>query len=161
MLSRHGYVVNKADVDGPATLHRLRKALTVRPPWDPDKAYGPPPKPFTIFLETPTRLYIPRFFAVQQGFPPPVLCPSPAAHADLHFRGHLKAELRQPEAVQAAMKAFETGGGMLCVPTGYGKVRDPFSMHGTKVALLRRERGARRRPWLCTWWVSSSCGPWC
>ena len=123
MLSRHGYVVNKGDMaNTPASLDRLRKALTVRPPWDPDKAYGPPPKPFTIFLETPTKFYIPRFFAIDNGFPPPVLRPPPAAYTDLRFVGNLKPELKQPEAVDAAMRAFETGGGMLCVPTGYGKV---------------------------------------
>lgn len=120
MLCRAGYAVEKSK--HPAhVLQQLRKKLTVRPPYDPDNAYGPPPAAFKVYLETPTHLYIPRFYAAEVFGPVDVITP-PLSKTKLTFRGQLKANLQQPQAVQAATKAFaERGGGMLCVPTGYGE----------------------------------------
>ncbi len=121
MLTRQGYVIDKSQHDQ-QSLQSIRRTLTVRPPWDPEKAYGPPPKSFKVYLESPTRLYVPRFWAGPK-FGWPKLSPPESSRTEFNFEGSLKQELNQPQAVAAAMKAFETGGGLLSVPTGYGKVR--------------------------------------
>ena len=58
MLSRRGYVLNKSDHTAD-TLQHLRRTLTVRQPYDPTTAYGPPPKAFKHVCTSPDSMQPP------------------------------------------------------------------------------------------------------
>ena len=103
----------------PEVMQAVRRDLVVRP-FNPQQAF---PQSFRVFAETPSKVIVPLHWArkalahlrLTDARPPrPTL--------DLRFAGHLKPELRQPEAVRAVTDAWAArGGALLCLPTGYGE----------------------------------------
>ena len=131
MLTRRGIVIQKADLDLGA-LQKLKKDLLVQVP----QSFGAPnsfpstQSSFRIFLENQEKLCIPRYFGWKQQMITNINgdmdisdikatskeCPS------LVFAGTLNTSKQQDKAVEAALNAFNhTGGGILSLPTGYGK----------------------------------------
>lgn len=109
--------MSKTDID------RVRKDLKVAP-LSLVQGFGKPPS-FKVYHETAQHLYVPRHYAektlgvvVQPQWNPE----SFLRRDNLRFEGALKEATRQPEAVAACLRAFdEQGGGVLSLPTGYGK----------------------------------------
>jgi len=116
-LGRSGVVLAKSEL-GRSELDCMRRELTVRPiaTGNPFSEFG---QSFRVYHETKHDLCIPRHYYSRDyswtgG--------TPAACPLLVFTGRLKSETRQPEAAKACAKAFqERGGGILSLPTGFGK----------------------------------------
>ena len=102
----------------------LRADLTVRADWDAKTSFGPKPPSFAIFTETRDAFAIPNHYR-PSGAPFFETQNAAAEHARrpaLQFVGKLRPDLQQHEAARAAMAAFySVGGGILSLPTGYGK----------------------------------------
>jgi superfamily II DNA or RNA helicase len=123
MLGRKGYALDIKSVSR-EVLEALKKDLTVRP--KVDTSYGGFPKSFKVFVvnKEGTRIAIPKFYADRHAALPPgrpaygqlVWCPA------LVFRGKLNDALKQPDAVNAALKALrERGGAIISLVPGGGK----------------------------------------
>lgn len=117
-LGRSGVVLKKAEMTR-SDYERMRRELTVRPAvmGSPFGQFGPS---FRVYHETKDALHVPRHYHSTRVLPwkggAPAECPL------LSFTGHLKSETRQHEAADACAKAFrERGGGILSLPTGFGK----------------------------------------
>ena len=149
MLNSHGYVLDKKDLPADK-LAMVKKDLNVRADWNPETSYGPPPPRFRVYLESPTAVCVPTHYG-QTHFGPAKrtawnkVVPAPR----LVFVGKLKEETRQQESVAAALEACAVhGGGILSLPTGFGKVSCSlqkrvvfrFRVDGQEVVLQRRVR---------------------
>lgn len=106
----------------PRVAALVRRELTVAPV----SLNDPFPKKFKVYLESPTRFVVPLHWARA------ALAPfrprwrdarAPAEDARLEFRGALRPDLRQPEAVRAVLDSWDLhgGGAMLCLAVGLGK----------------------------------------
>lgn len=122
-LGRSGVALTRADVTGQSRsdVERMRRDLTVRPiaTGSPFGQFG---QSFRVYHETKEAFHVPRHYYFSKDSSPtwsggdPTRCPS------LTFTGRLKSETRQHEAADACAKAFrERGGGILSLPTGFGK----------------------------------------
>ena len=135
ILTRRGAEVPRND---PVAAARVRRELTVAP----ISLNDPFPKKFNVYRETPTHFIVPVTWALTAL---PHLAVTDrrgtglGTSAPLAFAGKLKAELRQPEAVEAVLRQWGLdahgarlgggvggprpagGGAMLCLPPGYGK----------------------------------------
>lgn len=129
-ISARGYWVDKAGV-GERELDALREELTMTPLAGamsaPSGAGGPPPVQFPLYRESPSRLYVPKYFGLSRwGAPPPERVtledgePIPAARS--RFTGRLRDEQRKPiEAYLEAARDRARMGGILSLPCGFGK----------------------------------------
>jgi superfamily II DNA or RNA helicase len=125
MLTRYGYAIDKGRLDNSTLVDVMRKELTVAPEMENPHPFAPAPKRFKIYGENTKKMYVPRYYAQMKGFPKPSteelrkgVQPAPR----MRFAGALKDATRQPEAAAACEKAFEEhGGGILSLPTGFGK----------------------------------------
>ena len=117
-MGSQGYGIRKAEVD----WKQIQRELTVRAAWDPNTAFGPPPKPFRVFLDENDRAYVPEHWARVKFGPPTASEHIVEAKPHLQFAGTLKPELRQEAAFEACMAAMKTtGGGIAALHTGFGK----------------------------------------
>lgn len=120
-LGRSGVVLKKADSTR-SDYERMRRELTVRPTTagSPFGQFGPS---FRVFHETKDAIHVPRHYYVRDRTTVPKWSGGePTACPSLSFQGRLKSETRQHEAAEACAKAFrERGGGILSLPTGFGK----------------------------------------
>lgn len=96
----------------------VRRELTVAPVALND----PFPKKFRVFLETPTKLIVPVFWGKAHGLVAADVRGAGDNAPNLEFKGSLRADLKQPEAVEAVLRSWdECGGAMLCTVCGGGK----------------------------------------
>jgi superfamily II DNA or RNA helicase len=123
MLGRKGYILDTKSVSR-EVLEALKRDLTVRP--KVDTSYGGFPKSFKVFVvnRQGTRIAIPKFYADRHTALPPGRpaydrvdqCPA------LVFCGKLNEALKQPDAVNAALKALRgRGGAIISLVPGGGK----------------------------------------
>ena len=107
-LTRTGYIVPE--------LTEIKKELTVRPIVNAD--FGVAPPPFKVFRKAKSGLCVPRFYAEEKYGP----CKNdirPVPHdMKIKFKGTLRDETHQNEALR---KAIEAGHGILSLPCGFGK----------------------------------------
>jgi superfamily II DNA or RNA helicase len=97
--------------------HYIRSELTMKPfiPKSPIQ-----PTPFTIYLESPLKLYIPRYFGIETYGRPDRILIQPGNTISLTFAGELRPY--QDAIVDKYIKhARECGGGLLDVDPGKGK----------------------------------------
>jgi superfamily II DNA or RNA helicase len=111
-----GYSVEKSAFT-PAEVEKIRKALVVTP--RVPKSYAGAVRPFSVFLESASRFYLPVGWATREfGVTAPDIrsmgTPLPSS---LTFKGTLR-----PHQLEA-LKAFREAGrnGIICLPCGYGK----------------------------------------
>ena len=116
MLSHRGYETVKSP--------ELKKNLTVRPV---ENAMGIRPPSFKVYREDGDTLIVPRYYMSQAPAQDTRVAP---AHARIGYKGSLREATRQPEAFAAGVKAFETGGGVLSLPCGYGKTIVSLALAG-------------------------------
>ena len=133
-LGDKGYTIFKESLDiGDQGF--VRRSLTVTPKM-PNSPVQPPS--FSVYLEGPTRLYLPRYFGLQHfGEPDEYRIPSGEA-IDVPFVGSLRA-IQQPivDAYMAAVDPIKGGGGLLDVPCGWGKtLMALYIIHLLKVKTL-------------------------
>ena len=97
--------------------HFIRTELTVKPfiPKSPIQ-----PTPFPIYLESPLKLYMPRYFGIDTYGPPDRILINPGNNISLQFSGDLRPY--QTAIVDKYIKhVAECGGGLLDVDPGKGK----------------------------------------
>jgi len=111
-----GYAIEKESLSKQQT-DALKKELTVMPNIPP--SYAMAVQPFKLWLESPTRYYLPQAWA-KTKFGPPVSDSRPTGAdlpASLTFRGTLRPH--QVDALAAFRAADQNG--IICLPCGYGK----------------------------------------
>jgi superfamily II DNA or RNA helicase len=97
--------------------HYIRSELTMKPfiPKSPIQ-----PTPFTIYLESPLKLYVPRYFGIETYGPPDRILIQPGNTISLAFAGELRPY--QDAIVDKYIKHVGAcGGGLLDVDPGKGK----------------------------------------
>ena len=97
--------------------HYIRKELTVKPfiPKSPIQ-----PAPFPIYLESPLKLYIPRYFGIETYGAPDRILIQPGKDIHIDFNGDLRPY--QTAIVDKYIKHVDKcGGGLLDVDPGKGK----------------------------------------
>ena len=117
-VSYQGYSVSK-DSLSKVEYEEVKKELTVKPYTLPD--FGDP-KPFKIFQEGPTKIYLPKFYGLNKFGLPDVDRQNPGEDIHVKFEGGLRKE--QIEPVGAFMKAIQTEcntGGILNLTCASGK----------------------------------------
>jgi hypothetical protein len=130
-LSARGYWVRKATLPGgEAEVKALKAELTMQPLQNGAmKAMMPAggsPVTFPLYLESATKLYMPKAFAIKRyDLPPPERITLEAGapfDAPLRFTGRLRDEQRKPvDAFLEAARDPRRMGGLLSMPCGFGK----------------------------------------
>jgi superfamily II DNA or RNA helicase len=118
-LSNKGYVIIK-DEYSDKELKKIKKELNVSP-YSPYQSKFSAPPSFPIYLESKRKLYLPRYWSLDNLGPPEKFCINEGTTIDIKFNGSLRPV--QEEAVSAYMKNCypEYGGGILCLQCGGGK----------------------------------------
>ena len=122
VLTHIGYSLLKSGLT-PAEQAVIRKELTVAPKVLGPRRYGGAGEDsFPVFLESPSRLYVPRIWARDRYGPAEssIMSPGVDLRPDLKFVG--TPYDYQVSIVDTFMKAADDqGGGLICVPCGRGK----------------------------------------
>jgi superfamily II DNA or RNA helicase len=117
-LSNSGYKFKKGDVS-PGVLQEIIKDLTVKP-YVPGDFGGNKEVKFKVFMESPTKMYVPRFYGQERlGLPSEtnLLLGDPI---DVVFRGSLRPE-QVPIEDLYLKSARDIGGGLISLKCGGGK----------------------------------------
>lgn len=109
-----------AEVDKTPDVMKLVRRDLVVTPFSPQQAF---PQSFRVYCESPSRVIVPLHWARKAlAHLPATDTRAPVGKRHLEFVGTLRPELRQPDAAEAVLQAWQsTGGATLCLPTGYGK----------------------------------------
>lgn len=118
-LSNKGYVIKK-DKHRPSQIKKIKKELNVSP-------YSPYNNPmvqsvkYPVYLESVSKLYLPRWWGLENLGQPEKFDITPGFDIDLKFNGTLRPV--QKEAKEAFMKNCfsDYGGGIICLGCGFGK----------------------------------------
>lgn len=115
-LSNRGYALIKENYSH-QELTEIRRDLTVKP--FVSKQFSAGSTPFSVFLESKKKLYLPRYYGIKHFGPPPK---NKLVGKDINLS--FSSQLR-PNQVPVAKKfleaAHQNGGGIICVPCGFGK----------------------------------------
>jgi superfamily II DNA or RNA helicase len=117
-LSRHGYSIPKEQFSEKA-LDRLKKDLTAEP--IQQQGYVTQDASFPIYLESPKKIYLPRYYGIQKyGLPKSNKLIDTGIKANLKFDGSLRPY--QINIADIYLKAAkEIGGGLISIGCGRGK----------------------------------------
>jgi len=118
MLTRCGYLKTKDSLSNVENKN-LREELTVQPISESNFIVG---EPFKVYRESLTQFRLPKFWAIERFGKDYIDKSLNGVPISLEFNGTLNESTRQPEAVEKSLKCLQkTGGGILCLPPGYGK----------------------------------------
>mgnify|MGYP006102974181 CR=1 FL=1 len=116
-LGNRGYSIIKT-LKNTSLISSLKKELTVKP--FVNKQFQPDAKPFSVFLESKRKIYIPRYFGINKLGIPKENKIVQGTPIDIKFSSKLRPN--QIPVVEKFIKvAHETGGGIISVPCGFGK----------------------------------------
>ena len=115
-ISNRGYALIKENYTQ-SELTEIRRELTVKP--FVNKQFSAGSTPFSVFLESKKKLYIPRYFGLHKFGAPPKNKLSGKA-INLKFGSTLRSN-QIPVAEKFLSVARDIGGGIICVPCGFGK----------------------------------------
>ena len=118
ILSRNGYKIKKSEIDI-KILKEIKNDLTVNPFIVGD--FGNiSEKKFSLYMESPNSLYIPRFYAQDKFGEPTINKMNEGVSINLKFNGSLRNE--QKPIIELYKKACEKrGGGLISLKCGGGK----------------------------------------
>ena len=118
-IGNHGYSVLKEELTS-SEITKIRRDLTVKPFTNTN--YGNEAPAFPVYSESKRKLYLPRFYGIQEFGQPKTVKINPGEDAPMNFTGKLKdKQLPIVKAFEDATRDRETGGGIISVPCGYGK----------------------------------------
>ena len=118
VLNKKGYALKKKELTK-EQIKKIRKDLTVKPFIHQD--YGIPQPPFPIYLESVKKLYLPRNYGLINYGEPNINKISNGETIKVKFTRKLRTvQLPIVDAYMASTKKT-IGGGIICVPCGYGK----------------------------------------
>ncbi len=112
-----GYTINKDFIDE-EELKVIRKELTVKP-YVPKTSLAKP-ESFFIFRESKKRMYLPKFYGIENYGEPEKMTISDGEPIDLKFNGSLR-DTQMPVVDKYMKHAKKYGGGLLELHTGFGK----------------------------------------
>lgn len=122
VISRHGYGILKTEIST-KDIKKIKKLLTVRPFVPP----GAPvrPDPFSVFMESPKRLWVPRQWGIDNfGQPDSVrISQGEDCKEQLKFNGDLREKQIGivKDWITQVVPSSKPEGRILTVPCGYGK----------------------------------------
>jgi hypothetical protein len=117
-LTRKGYIIKKHLIDK-ESLDKIRKELTVSPKVLPCFKEIQKPKPFPIYIESETRLFMPKKYGIKKFGKP--------SYNHLKDGDSIQIKVdanplpHQEKAFIQIKHAMKTGGGVLSLPCGWGK----------------------------------------
>jgi len=114
-LGKKGYSILKKN-ESNSDIETIKRKLTLKP-----FSYNNDAKPFPIFLESPNKLYIPRYYGIKNHGAPSEIKLYIPTKTNMKFTLSLKP--KQQPIVDAFIKSLKPdyGGGIISVPCGYGK----------------------------------------
>ena len=124
-FSNRGYSVLKSTLSD-KEIAKIKKDLTVSP-FQPGN-FGPRPQSFILYMESPSKIYLPRYFGWSSFGNPdinktitPRLQAVQKLRQEIVFKGNLRpVQIEAQEAFLAGTKNT-LGGGLINLPCGYGK----------------------------------------
>jgi superfamily II DNA or RNA helicase len=135
-LGRKGYTICLKDFTK-EKINKIKEDLTFTP-FQP-KGYGPDPIPFSIFGISENKMFLPKFYGIPTFGPPNEIKISPGEPIKLTFNGILRENQKEP--VECCLKsAKESGGGILCLPCGWGKclgINTPVLMYDGSIKMVQ------------------------
>ena len=116
-IGKRGYIIRKKFLTE-KEINQIKSDLTVKPFTNSD--YGAQEEPFKIYLENDSKLYLPKFYGIDNyGKADQNILPK-GKDIDIKFSLNLKDEQKIP--AEHTIKAYhEKGGGILSLPCGFGK----------------------------------------
>ena len=116
-LSNSGYKIKKCDLS-PSEIESIKSDLTVSPFTMGD--YDVKQVKFSVYLESPNKLYLPRFYGQERfGIPDTPSFKEPEC-SNMKFKGSLRPE-QEPIAQTYLESAKNIGGGLISLKCGGGK----------------------------------------
>lgn len=116
-LGPKGYSITK-DSLSISEQHKIRNELTVKPFTPPNSMQKS--KPFTIYRESPKKLYVPRMYGIEKFGNPNETRISEGENVNLDFKGDLRDY--QKKIINAYIcESNKSGCGLLEIPCGRGK----------------------------------------
>ena len=116
-LNKHGYVVKKSEIDT-NQIKKIKEDLTIKPHVMNDFGTASEIK-FKIFLESPKKLYLPRFYGLEL-FGTPDTIDLEGEMIDIKFAGNLRKE-QMPIYEKTMKQLTNEGGGIISLKCGGGK----------------------------------------
>ena len=117
-LSRNGYIILKSDYLA-KEIKEIKDELTAKPYTLDDFSNGKEIK-FNLYLESPKKLYIPRFYGTKRFGKPKINKITDGVKVDIKFKGGLRKE-QEPIFDVSYKQIVETGGGIVSLKCGGGK----------------------------------------
>ena len=117
-LSRNGYIIIKRDYTT-KELKEIKDELTAKPYTIDDYSNGKEIK-FYLYLESPKKLYIPRFYGLSKFGEPDINKITNGKTIDINFKGGLRVE-QLPIFDVSYKQIIDTGGGIVSLKCGGGK----------------------------------------
>ena len=116
-ISKRGYSLLKEDLNT-TQLQQLRKELTAKPFINKD--YPGDNQPFPVYLESHRKIYLPRYYGIEQYGKPMKNSLKSGDKINVTFSKELR-EIQQGIVKTYLEVANDIGGGIISVPCGYGK----------------------------------------
>jgi superfamily II DNA or RNA helicase len=117
-LSTDGYKIIKSE-HPPALIKEIKDELSVKP-FTFTKSHNNDANGFSVFMESPKKLYIPRFYGLKKFGEPSINDIYEGDPIDISFKGSLRPE-QQPIEDIYIKNAKEKGGGIISIKCGGGK----------------------------------------
>lgn len=116
VLNKKGYGLLKSKFKE-SELQKARRECTVKPFVVSD--YNKP-EPFEIYRESKKYVYLPKFYGISRYGPPEKINIDDGEPIDILFSGKIRENQENP-CLQAKAQLNSCGGGVLCLPCGFGK----------------------------------------
>ena len=117
LLGKKGYIINKNNIEN-NKLDSIRSDLSVVPFSNMD--FGVEEKPFRVYRENSTHIYLPKCYGLNSVDKDVKNILPEGKDIDIKFTLELKEEQKDP--AERVIRAYEEkGGGILSLPTGFGK----------------------------------------
>ena len=118
ILSRNGYKLKK-NQHNISVIKEIKKDLTVNP-YILNDFGDKTEKRFSLFMESPNSLYLPRFYGQNKFGPPTTDKITDGTPIHLNFKGSLRKE-QEPIVKRYQEEAIKNGGGLISLKCGGGK----------------------------------------
>ena len=116
-LGDRGYTIIKT-LSNSSQITSLKKKLTVKP--FVNKQFQKDSKPFSVFLESKRKIYIPKHFGINTFGLPKIDKTNKGSPINIKFSSDLR-DNQKPVVKKFLKVANEKGGGIISVPCGFGK----------------------------------------
>lgn len=117
-LSRNGYIIIKSDYTT-KEIKEIKDDLTAKPYTMDDFSNGKEKK-FNLYLESPKKLYVPRFYGSKRFGEPIINKIKEGETININFKGGLRKE-QEPIFDVSYKQIIDTGGGIVSLKCGGGK----------------------------------------